>query len=111
MLLSFLLAGVAGERAGAYIAGQVGQSRRGVKCDYKEPVFETGLFKKTVPANGLPQGIKPVHSVLLPSHIFAFLISISVYIYSCLEKSNAISFKVKISDAVHVVMSPAWRGK
>lgn len=37
-----------GERAGAYVAQKVGQSKRGVKCDRKEPVFETGLVKKTV---------------------------------------------------------------
>ena len=102
-----------GERAGAYLAWQAGQSKRRVKRDWKELGFETGSLKRQnlVPANGLPQGMKPLHSGLLPPHIFAFFISVSVYFYSCPEKSGVISFKVKISNAARVAGSPAWRGE
>lgn len=61
IVLSFLLAGVAEGAVGTYIAWQVGQSRRGVKCDCEEPVFETGLLKKAecCPCKRAAPGTKP----------------------------------------------------
>lgn len=66
--------------------------KEGLNVSVKSQCLSAGWLKRQyiVPANGLPQGIKPLRSVRLPSHIFGFSVSISVCIYSCLEKNSLI---------------------